>query len=313
MTKVLFHYAAGRRLRALLPGLRDEGLDIVCCPEGPDQPFLTELEDAEVLWHVLHPIDTDVIERAPKLKLIQKIGVGVNTIDLDAAKSRGIAVCNMPGTNSRAVAEMTLLLMLSTLRKLTKIDNACRNGDWTLDDDTKEAFGEIGGRTVGIVGFGEVPRVLAPTLAAMGARVIYTAREKKPVPYEYVSLSGLLAASDIVTLHVPLTSETERMMNASRIKQMKPGSVLINTARGGLIDEDALYEGLVNHRIAGAGLDVFGEEPVSVDNPLLSLHVVTATPHVAWLTNETFSRSIQIAARNSRAAVGDGDFVHRIV
>jgi lactate dehydrogenase-like 2-hydroxyacid dehydrogenase len=110
--KVLFHYDVGAGLRQQVEGLSERGLDVACCPEGPAQPFQTELADAEVIWHVLHPISADVIARAPRLRLIQKIGVGVNTIDLQAAQERGIAVCNMPGTNSRAVAEMTLLLML---------------------------------------------------------------------------------------------------------------------------------------------------------------------------------------------------------
>jgi phosphoglycerate dehydrogenase-like enzyme len=311
--KILFHYDAGPELRKSLKSLGSEGDDIVCCPEGPDEPFFSELRDADVLWHVLHPIDASVISQAPKLKLIQKIGVGVNTIDLQAAKDRGIAVCNMPGTNSRAVAEMTLLLMLSTLRRIISIDKSVRDGKWLLDYETKESFGEIAGRTVGIIGFGEVPKILAPILEAMGARVIYTSREQKRVPYDYVSLPDLLAASDVVTLHVPLTDETERLIDAARIGLMKPGAILVNTARGALVDETALYEALRDQRIAGAGLDVFAEEPAPADNPLFSLDVVTATPHVAWLTGETFSRSIEIAVKNSLAAVGEGDFVHRVI
>jgi len=312
-TKTLFHYDAGPGLRKSLESLGNQGIDVVCCPEGPDEPFFTELRDADVIWHVLHPIDATVIERAPQLKLIQKIGVGVNTIDLEAAKERGIAVCNMPGTNSRAVAEMTLALMLSTLRKLVAIDRSVREGGWSPDHEAKESFGEIGGRTVGIVGFGEVPGILAPILEAMGVRVIYTSRSKKPVPYDYVSLDELLAEADIVTLHVPLTTETEHMLDASRIELMRPGAILINTARGGLVDENALYQALVNKRIAGAGLDVFADEPVTADNPLLLLNTVTVAPHVAWLTNETFARSIDIAARNSFAIMSGGDLVHRVV
>lgn len=311
--KILFHYDAGPGLSKSLEILGNQGIEVVCCPEGPDEPFFTELRDADVLWHVLHVIDAAVIERAPQLKLIQKIGVGVNTIDLDTAKENGVAVCNMPGTNSRAVAEMTLLLMLSTLRRIVAIDSSVRDGRWSIDDETKESFGEIAGRTVGIIGFGEVPGILAPILAAMGARVIYTSREQKSVPYDYVSLSELLETSDIVTLHVPLTEETEQLLDAGRIGRMKQGAVLINTARGGLVDEEVLYSALTSGRLAGAGLDVFAEEPVNADNPLLSLDVVTVSPHVAWLTPETFSRSVEIAVRNSRAAMGDGDFIYRVV
>ena len=310
--KILFHYDAGPDLRKLLGSLGSEGDELVCCPEGPVEPFFTELRDADILWHVLQPIDAAVISQAPRLKLIQKIGVGMNTIDLEVVKDRGIAVCNMPGTNSRAVAEMTLLLMLSTLRRIVAIDASVREGGWSLDHETKESFGEIAGRTIGIVGFGEIPGILAPILTAMGARVIYTCRDRKSVPYDYMSLDGMLAESDIVTLHVPLTAETERMLDAGRIERMKPGAILINTARGGLVDEQALYDALVGKRIAGAGLDVFDDEPVNADNPLLSLDVVTLAPHVAWLTAETFSRSFEIAMGNSRAAMGAGEFTHRV-
>ena len=125
-TKVLFHYDVGDRLRKTVAQFGSRGLQVVCCPEGSDEPFYSELSDAHSIWHVLRPITADDMARAPKLRLIQKIGVGVNTIDLEAAKARGIAVCNMPGTNSRAVAEMSLLLMLAALRRQPRLDRACR-------------------------------------------------------------------------------------------------------------------------------------------------------------------------------------------
>ena len=311
--KVLFHYAAGPRLRAQLTGLRDRGLEVVCCPEGPEQPFLSELADAEVIWHVLHPITRDVIARAPRLRLIQKIGVGVNTIDLDAARSRGIAVCNMPGTNSRAVAEMTLLLMLSALRRQHVIEQVCRSGGWTVDEDTRESFGEICGRTVGMVGFGAVPQLLAPMLDAMGARSVYTATAPKNVRWEYLGLEQLLAESDIVTLHVPLTAETERLIDERRIAMMKAGAILVNTARGALVDEPALCAALASGRIAAAGLDVFATEPAAADNPLFALPNVSVAPHVAWLTGETFGRSIEVAAENALSVREGKPLRHRVV
>lgn len=311
--KVLFHYDAGEKLRSEVAALHNQGLDVVCCPEGPAEPFGAEVTDAEVIWHVLHPITAATIARAPKLKLIQKIGVGVNTIDLDAAKAAGIVVCNMPGTNSRAVAEMTLLLMLSALRKQVSIDRVCRSGQWAVDDATREAFGEIGGRTVGFVGFGAVPQILAPILEAMGARVIYTANSPKAVSYDSVSLDSLLQQADIVSLHLPLTEKTQGMISAARLAMMKPGAILVNTARGPLVDEQALYQALTQGNLGGAGLDVFAQEPVSADNPLLSLEQVAVAPHVAWLTNETFSRSIEIAVRNTLAVRDGAALVHQVV
>lgn len=299
--KILFHHDAGRRLRAEVAALADAGLTLVYCPEGPEEPLFRELHDAEVLWHVLWPVTAAVIARAPKLRLIQKIGVGVNTIDIEAAQRRGIAVCNMPGTNSRAVAEMALLLMLNTLRRQHSVEQALRNGRWVLDEATRESLGELAGRTVGLVGFGAVPGILAPILAAMGARVVYTDTAPKAVPWEYLPLERLLGEADIVTLHVPLTDATTRLIDRQRIARMKPGAILINTARGGLVDEGALHEALATGRLGGAGLDVFAEEPVSAGNPLFQLPNVTVSPHVAWLTLDTWKRSIAAALGNVRA------------
>lgn len=312
-TKVLFHYDAGDSLQKTIAQLGSRGLQVVCCPEGPDEPFHSELADAHSIWHVLHPITADDIARAPKLRLIQKIGVGVNTIDLEAAEARGIAVCNMPGTNSRAVAEMTLLLMLAALRQQPRLDHACRSGQWRLDQETKELLGEIGGRTVGFIGFGAVPTILAPVLECMGARIVYTATTPKPVDYEFLPLESLLARSDIVSLHIPLTSETNKLIDAAHLGLMKAGAVLINTARGELVDEDALYAALTDGSLRAAGLDVFAGEPVTVDNPLLSLDNVVVSPHVGWLTGETFSRSVEIAAGNSLAVMSGGELLHRVV
>src|SRR5207244_11024316 len=140
--------------------------------ESDVERFNALLPQVEVLWHMLKPVTADVIGRAPKLKLIQKIGSGVNTIDVDAAKRRGIAVCNLPGTNSRAVAEMTLLLMLACLRRLSELNAHVRNGTWTGASKLQDHFGELGGRTVGLIGYGEVPKLLAPMLTALQAKVL---------------------------------------------------------------------------------------------------------------------------------------------
>ena len=219
----------------------------------------------------------------------------------------------MPGTNSRAVAEMTLMLMLAALRRQPRIARACRSGQWSVDQATRESLGEIGGRTVGLVGFGAVPALLAPVLEAMGAEVVYTATAPKPVGYPFLELEELLRRSDIVSLHVPLTAETENLLGADRLSLMKAGAVLVNTARGELVDEAALYAALIEGELGAAGLDVFAEEPVPADNPLLSLDNVAVTPHLAWLTNETFTRSIRVAVRNSLAIRDGGALVHRVI
>ena len=175
--RVVLHFRAGPELRRRLQSIAD--LEIVVVDEADDLAFNREIAHADVLLHVLKPVTARMIAMAPKLRLIQKIGVGVNTIDLVAAAARGIRVANMPGTNSQAVAEHTLLLMLAVLRNVVALDAATKSGTgWALPTDITERSGEIAGRTVGMVGFGAVPRLLAPILKALGAQVIYYDRVK---------------------------------------------------------------------------------------------------------------------------------------
>lgn len=312
MIRVLFQYDTGPQLRLELDGLREQGIEVISHPQSAAAPAPELLESIQAIWHVLQPVTAEMIAAAPQLALVQKIGVGVNTIDLESARRRGIAVCNMPGTNSQAVAEMTLLLMLSALRQQVRMDRACRSGAWSLPAQQLEGFGELAGRVVGLVGFGEVPRRLAPVLQALGAEVIYSARSPRDVPWPCVELEELLARADLVSLHVPLDPDTEHLLDRRRIALMKPGAILVNTARGGLVEEAALVDALRDGHLAGAGLDVFAEEPLAANHPLLALDNVSVAPHLAWLTRETFSRSISIAARNTLAAVHGGELAFRV-
>ena len=243
-----------------------------------------------MLWHVLKPVTAQVIARAPKLRLIQKIGSGVNTIDLEAAKRRGIAVCNLPGTNSRAVAEMTLLLMLACLRRLPDLHGHVKSGTWEDARKLQDHFGELAGRSVGLLGNGQVPKLLMPVLEAMGAKVRYWSRSSSSADFD-----ALVGESDILSLHLPLTAETTGIVDPRR---MKRGAILVNTARGGLIDQDLLVVALATRHLSAAGLDVFADEPVPASHPLLRLENVVCAPHLAWLTQETLERSIGAALDN---------------
>src|SRR5687768_4597311 len=177
--KAILHYRATPGFREKVGALENDWLRITIVEETNRELFAREIADADVLLHVLERVTSADIDRAPRLKLIQKFGVGVDTIDLDAAKRRGIAVCNMPGTNTRAVAELTLLLMLATLRRLTELDAATRAGNgWALEAGLVDGLGELGGRTVGLVGFGAVGQCLAPMLHGIGARVRFTSRHE---------------------------------------------------------------------------------------------------------------------------------------
>jgi len=296
--KVVFHAAAGPDLADRLARL--EGIEVAICPEGVNETLDRLLPDCDVLWHVLQPCTAEMIAAAPRLRLIQKIGVGVNTIDIEAAKQRGIPVCNLPGTNARAVAEMTLGLMLSVLRRIPGFDHNLRSGIWT-DTGLQDGIGELGGRTVGLVGFGAIPRLLAPILTAMGCSVLYTARHVVPDAVgAYRPLDRLLAEADVVSLHLPLVPETAHIIDAAALGRMKPGAILINTGRGGLIDQPALLTALTSGRLAGAGLDVFETEPLPADDPLVDRPNVVMTPHIAWLTTGTFDRSFALAVENCR-------------
>lgn len=307
---VLFHFAAGPDLAARLAGV--PGLTVTACPEEDDDALFRLLPGCDVLWHVLKPCTAAMIAAAPRLKLIQKIGVGVNTIDLAAARARGIPVCNLPGTNARAVAELALTLMLAAIRRLPRFDAGLRGGVWT-DPALQDGIGELGGKTVGLVGYGSIPRMLAPVLTALGCRVIYTTRT--PVldaPEAHRPLAALLAEADVVSLHVPLTAETERMIDAAALARMKPGAVLVNTARGGLVDQAALTAALRSGHLGAAGLDVFAAEPADPADPLFTLPNVVATPHVAWITTGTFDRSFSVAAENCRRVAAGEALLHRV-
>jgi len=313
--KAIFHYDAGPQLQARLAALAREGFDVTPCPEADDALLAALLPDAELLLHVLKPATAAIIARAQKLRLIQKIGVGVNTIDLAAARARGIAVCNMPGTNTQAVAEAALLLMMAALRNLAGIDCACRAGQgWALGPGLQDRVGELRGRSVGLVGAGMVPRALVPMLRGCGAEIVYwSPREHPELRVPRRELPELLAEADIVSLHLPLVPDTERLIDAAALQRMKPGAILVNTARGGLVDEAALIAALKNGHLRAAGLDVFAEEPVRPDNPLLTLDNIVLMPHVAWLTPETLERSLDVAAENMRRLRDGRDLLHRVV
>ena len=315
--KVVCGYDPGEPLRARLAGWANEGARFVVSPEEEVARFAGDLRDAEVLLHILKPVTEEVMAGAPRLRLVQKIGVGVDTIDLDAARRRGVAVANMPGTNTQAVAESALMLMLAALRNLPNLDRACRTGNgWSPEGEARErrnTLGELCGRTVGLVGAGAVVSRLVGPLRALGASVIYTDRRERPeLGAERYDLDDLLEASDVVSLHLPLTPKTEGLIDRRAFEHMKPGAILVNTARGGLVDETALVEALTSGRLLAAGLDVLAEEPPPSDHPLLSLDNVVLTPHVAWLTRETLARSFDVALENVRRLRDGRDLLFRV-
>jgi len=301
--RVLAHFVPGEKVLEFLAPEAD-WLDIRWCADD-DSPesqtnFYRELPDAEVIWHVLRPLSGDDLRRGKRLRLVQKLGAGVNTIDVETATTCGIAVANMPGANAPSVAEGTVLLMLAAMRRLPVLDRATRQGlGWPTDPELGESVRDIGACTVGLVGYGNIAKHVDRMVAAMGATVLHTSTHDDGHP-DWRPLPELLGASDVVSLHLPLTSGTRHLLDRKTIAGMKPRAVLINTSRGAVVDEDALVAALRDGRLAAAGLDVFEVEPVAPDNPLLGLDNVVLTPHVTWSTVDTMRRYLAEAVANCR-------------
>lgn len=301
---VLAHFVPGDKVMEFLAPHTD-WLDIRYCAEDDDETFYRELPSADVIWHVLRPLSGTDLERAQRCRMVHKLGAGVNTIDVDTATRLGIGVANMPGANAPSVAEGAVLLALAALRRLPALDRATRAGrGWPSDPTLGETVRDIGGCTFGLVGYGNVAKRVEAIVTAMGATVVHTStRDDGHAGWR--SLPDLLAASDIVSLHLPLTDGTAGLFNASTLALMKPEAVLVNTARGPIVDEAALVDALTTGRLAAAGLDVFAVEPVPADNPLLALDNVVVTPHVTWYTVDTMRRYLAEAVDNC-ARLRDG-------
>jgi phosphoglycerate dehydrogenase-like enzyme len=295
--RVLAHFVPGPKVLDFLAPETD-WLDVRWCTD--DETFYRELPQADVVWHVLRPLSEADLARATRARLVHKFGAGVNTINVDAANRQGIAVANMPGANAPSVAEGTVLLMLAALRRLPVLDRATRDGrGWPSDPRLGETVRDIGACTVGLVGYGNIATLVAKIVAAMGATVLHTSTRDNGLP-GWRPLSELLAVSDIVSLHLPLTADTHGLIDRAAMAGMKPGAVLVNTSRGPIVDEHALAEALRDGRLAAAGLDVYGIEPVPPDNPLLALDNVVLTPHVTWYTVDTMRRYLVEAVANCR-------------
>lgn len=309
--RILAHFTPGDKVAEFLAP-ETNWLDVRYCAEDDDDTFYRELPDADIIWHVLRPISGDDLEKAPHVRLVHKLGAGVNTIDVDTATRLGIAVANMPGANAASVAEGAVLLMLAALRRLPALDRLTRDGKgWPSDPSLGETVRDIGGCTVGLVGYGNIAKSVERIVTAMGADVLHTSTRDDGHP-GWRPLAELLSESDIVSLHLPLTEQTAGMLDHQALARMKPDAVLVNTSRGGVVDEGALVDALRSGGLAAAGLDVFAVEPVPADNPLLTLDNVVLTPHVTWYTADTMRRYLEHAVDNCRR-IRDGRELANVV
>ncbi len=251
-------------------------------------------QDCDILVPtVTDNIDADIIAAAPtSLKMIANFGAGVNHIDLAAAKAKGILVTNTPGVFTDDTADLTMALILNVPRRLGEGHRLMRSGEWTGWAPAGMLGHRVGGKILGIVGFGRIGEAVAIRARAFGMNILYNKRHRLPASVEEElgiafepDLDRLIAKSDIITLHCPLTAETDRLMNRARIGMMKTDAYLINSSRGELVDEDALIEALTRGKIAGAGLDVYTHEP-AIDSRFLSIPNVVLLPHLGSATFE---------------------------
>lgn len=264
-------------------------------------------KDAEVVLTNKTILDGFILNLLPKLKYIGVLATEYNVVDLDVARQRGIVVTNIPAYSTQSVAQMAIAHLLNITQRVAHYAHEVHNGVWSAQPDFcywNTPLIELAGKKIGIVGFGNAGQATAQIAEALGMEVwVYTSKPKKSLPkkYQKVTLNELFSACDVVSLHCPLTAENKEMVNSFRLSLMKQGAILINTSRGGLIDEKALEQALLSGKLLGAGLDVLSSEPVPNGNPLLKLKNCFITPHIAWATRESRMRLMNQAVENLKA------------
>lgn len=255
-------------------------------------------------------ITEEMLADSPETRYVGVLATGVNVVDLEACRRHDVTVTNIPGYGSESVAQHVFALLLEFSNHVAAHDSAVREGQWTNCPDfcfTVSPLRELAGKTLGIVGLGDIGRRVAQIGHAFGMNIVAAEQRRMDeievpgVPVRWLPLDDFLAECDIVTLHCPLTPETEHLIDGKRLARMKPEAILINTGRGPLLDEAAVAEALESNRLGAVAIDVLSSEPPSADNPLLSAPRCLITPHIAWATREARQRLMQIAAENLRA------------
>lgn len=262
----------------------------------PDALIPERIGDAEIILLNKTPITAQVLEQCPSIRLICVLATGYNVVDCDAARIRGIPVCNVPGYGTAAVAQFTFALLLELCHAVGQHSDSVHAGSWCESPDfcywlTPQM--ELAGKTMGIIGFGRIGRAVGAIAKAFGMKVLAYNRSRCPegeAIADYVGLDTLLAQSDIISLHCPLTSQTKGIICRKNLAKMKDGAILINTARGPLIDEAAVRDALQSGKLRGAAVDVISEEPMNASNPLLGAPNCIITPHMAWAPVESRQR-----------------------
>ncbi|MFB8623460.1 hypothetical protein A5867_001253 [Enterococcus sp. 6D12_DIV0197] len=268
------------------------------------QEIIERIGDAEAILTNKTPITADVLKACPQLTYIGVLATGYNVVDLAAAKEQGITVTNIPSYSTNAVAQATFALLLEVTNQVGHHNRSVHQGDWQTSKDFsywQTPLMELAGKTIGLIGYGAIAQAVATIAHAFQLKVIYFNHRPKPAQADWakqVSLAELYQEADIISLHVPQFPETEKMIDRTALAQMKSSAILINTARGGLIDEAAVAEALKTGQIAALAADVVSKEPIAADNPLLQTPNCYLTPHIAWAPVETRRRLMGIAVAN---------------
>ncbi len=309
-TKILFAPSQPTPVLDLARALLPSGFELVVADPGTPA-FYQAAEDAEYYLGLARQMGGEFFRAAPKLRLVQLLSAGYDRVDVEAARKAGVPVANNGGANATAVAEHTIMLMLAVLKRLVRFHNDVVAGKWRAGGPFDSPAYELSGRTLGIVGLGNVGKKVARRAAAFDMRVQYYDIARLPEHQEdalgvhFVLLNELLRSSEVVSLHVPLDDSTRAMLGPREFALMKPSAILVNTCRGPVVDEEALYRALTEGRIAGAGLDVLVEEPPAPTHPLFTLPNVTLTPHSAGPTWENWTARLRNGFDNiQRVAAG---------
>lgn len=291
-------------------------LEVFSLPERTKEALLELAPRAEILvgdYTFEIPVDAEVIGRLERCRLIQQPSAGYQQIDVEAAKKRGIPVANAGGANDIAVAEHTVMVGLALMKNLFWADAHTRSAEWPQMAVSSVGCVELASKTWGIVGFGRIGREVARRLGGFGCKMLYYDVVAAPpeleadLGVERTGLDDLLKASDVVSLHVPLTAETKGLIDSSALAKIGGSGYLINVARGGVVDEEALVEAVRKGTIKGAAIDVFTEEPPPADHPLFGLDNVIVTPHIAGVTDESRRRIMQVTAANIAGVILGGE------
>ncbi|MDD9266471.1 D-2-hydroxyacid dehydrogenase [Paenibacillus sp. GCM10023248] len=290
-------------------GLHQLG-DIVVYDRTAEAQITDRAADADIVLTNKTPLSAATIRQLPKLRYIGVLATGYNIINLAAAKEHNVLVTNVPAYSTHSVAQLVFALLLEFAHRVQRHSDSVVSGAWERSVDfcyTVAPLTELSGKTMGLVGLGQIGKQTALIARAMGMNVIATGSGRRtPEPVEGIAWTGLeelLRQADVVSLHCPLTEETQQLINAERLALMKPTALLLNTARGGLLNEADVAQALNDGRLAGAGLDVLTVEPPTPDNPLLHARNVLITPHIAWATKEARARLMATAVANVRAYI----------